>query len=76
MARGLVGRAFINLELHGVDLLDRHDHLEALAAHQLDLRLPLERKWAVLGAIVEELRGAGYEFVRLDEAARQLARAA
>jgi hypothetical protein len=76
MARGLVGRPFINLELHGVDLLDQHDHLEALAAHQLDLRLPLERKWAVLVAIVQELRGAGYTFVRLDEAARQLAQAA
>lgn len=76
MARGLVGRAFINLELHGVDLLDQHDHLQTLAAHQLDLRLPLERKWAVLGALVEELRGAGYAFVRLDEAARRLAPAA
>lgn len=76
MARSLVGRELINLELHGVDLLDQHDHLAALAAQQLDLRLPLERKWAVLGAVVEELRGAGYAFVRLDEAARQLARAA
>lgn len=73
MARGLVGRELINLELHGVDLLDRYDHLAGLAAQQLDLRVPLERKWAVLSAIVEELRGAGYAFLRLDEAAQELA---
>jgi peptidoglycan/xylan/chitin deacetylase (PgdA/CDA1 family) len=76
MARSLVGEPFINLELHGVDLLDEHDHLSALAPHQLDLRLPIERKWAALCAVVEELRGAGYAFVRLDEAARQLAKVA
>lgn len=74
MARGLVGQAFINLELHGIDLLDEHDHLGALAPHQIDVRLPLERKWAVLHAVVEELRGAGYSFMRLDEAAQALAR--
>lgn len=71
MARSLVGQPLINLELHGVDLLDQHDHLQALAAHQFDLSLRLERKWAVLRAVVEELRGAGYAFVRLDEAARE-----
>jgi peptidoglycan-N-acetylglucosamine deacetylase len=74
LARSLIGQELINLELHGVDLLDRHDTgLAALAAHQLDLRVPLERKWAVLSAVVAELRGAGYDFVRLDEAARVLA---
>lgn len=73
LARGLVGQALINLELHGVDLLDQHDHLSELAPHQLDLRVPLERKWAALTAVIEELRGAGYSFLRLDEAARRLA---
>jgi peptidoglycan/xylan/chitin deacetylase (PgdA/CDA1 family) len=69
LARSLVGQELINLELHGVDLLDQHDGLAALAAHQLDLRVPLGRKWDVLSAVVTELRGAGYDFVRLDEAA-------
>jgi peptidoglycan-N-acetylglucosamine deacetylase len=69
LARSLVGQELINLELHGVDLLDRHDGLAALAAHQLDLRVPLARKWDVLSAVVTELRAAGYDFVRLDEAA-------
>jgi peptidoglycan/xylan/chitin deacetylase (PgdA/CDA1 family) len=72
MARSLVGQPFINLELHGVDLLDQHDHLQALAAHQFDLRVSLEHKWAALGAVVDELRSAGYEFVRLDDVARRL----
>lgn len=72
MARSLVGQPFINLELHGVDLLDQDDHLRALAAHQFDLRVSLEHKWAALGAVVDELRSSGYEFVRLDEVARRL----
>jgi peptidoglycan/xylan/chitin deacetylase (PgdA/CDA1 family) len=75
LARSLVGQKLINLELHGVDLLDRHDGLAALAAHQLDLRVPLGRKWDVLSAVVTELRGAGYAFVRLDEAASAFASA-
>jgi peptidoglycan/xylan/chitin deacetylase (PgdA/CDA1 family) len=75
MARSLVGQSFINLELHGVDLLDEHDQLQALAPYQFDLRIALERKWAVLGGVVAELRAAGYSFVRLDEAARAFAAA-
>jgi hypothetical protein len=55
-----------------VDLLDRHDGLEALAQHQADLRVPLATKWNTFAAVVAELRRAGYEFVRLDHAARVL----
>jgi peptidoglycan/xylan/chitin deacetylase (PgdA/CDA1 family) len=73
LTRSLVGQAFINLELHGIDLLDAHDGLEALAPRQLDLRVPLGSKWDTLSAVVAELRGAGYAFVRLDEAAREFA---
>jgi peptidoglycan-N-acetylglucosamine deacetylase len=74
LTRSLIGQELINLELHGVDLLDRHDGLEALAPHQLDLRLPLRRKWDTLTAVIAELRRAGYAFVRLDEAAREFGR--
>jgi peptidoglycan-N-acetylglucosamine deacetylase len=73
LARSLIGCELINLELHGVDLLDAHDGLGALAAHQPDVRLPLERKWATFVAVIAELRAAGYRFVRLDEAAREFA---
>lgn len=73
LARGLVGAELVNLELHGIDLLDAADGLEALAAHQPDVRLALERKWETFVAVIAELRAAGYAFVRLDEAARELA---
>lgn len=69
LTRSLIGQELINLELHGVDLLDQHDGLDELAPHQLDLRVPLRRKWAVFSEIVAVLRRAGYSFVRLDEAA-------
>jgi peptidoglycan-N-acetylglucosamine deacetylase len=72
-ARGLVGAELINLELHGIDLLDAADGLEELAPHQPDVRLALERKWETFVAVIAELRSAGYAFVRLDEAARELA---
>ena len=70
LVRGLIGQSFVNLELHGIDLLDQNDQLSELGRHQLDLRIPLERKWQTLLAVVDELRAADYEFVRLDEAAR------
>jgi hypothetical protein len=69
LVRGLIGQSFVNLELHGIDLLDQNDQLSELGQHQFDLRIPLERKWQTLVAVVAELRAAGYEFVRLDEAA-------
>jgi peptidoglycan/xylan/chitin deacetylase (PgdA/CDA1 family) len=72
LARSLVGEPLINLELHGVDLLDQHDGLEQLAALQVDLRVPLAQKKQTLAVVVETLRGAGYEMVTLSEAARRL----
>jgi peptidoglycan-N-acetylglucosamine deacetylase len=70
LAASLVGQALVNIELHGIDLLDEHDGLSELAPQQLDLRVPLGTKWDVLSEVVRVFRGAGYSFVRLDEAAR------
>lgn len=63
---------FVNLELHGIDVLDRHDGLEALVPHQYDVRIPVERKLKILGSVVSELRRRGYTFCRLDAAAQRV----
>ena len=73
LTKGVIGDPFINLELHGIDVLDEHDEgLAALAPHQKDLRVPVAKKLAVLTAVIETLRGAGYAFVTLDEGAARL----
>jgi peptidoglycan-N-acetylglucosamine deacetylase len=74
LARQMLGRPLINLELHGIDLLDAQDGLGLLAAHQRDLRAPVSRKAASLRAVVRTLRGDGYEFVTLRDAAGAFAR--
>jgi hypothetical protein len=73
LARGCVGEPFVNLELHGIDVLDASDGLEALRGHQPDVRVPVTTKIAALHAAIGELREAGYEFVTHREAARALA---
>lgn len=73
LTRMVEGEPLVNLELHGIDVLDEHDAgLSDLAASQRDLRVPRARKEAVLDAVVDTLRRAGYAFVTLDEAAAQL----
>ncbi|HRG97967.1 MAG TPA: polysaccharide deacetylase family protein [Polyangiaceae bacterium] len=76
VARWLVGACagepLVNLELHGIDLLDAADGLGALAPHQPDVRVPLARKRAALRAAVDVLKRAGYTFVTLEEAAAAL----
>jgi hypothetical protein len=73
LARRIVGRPLVNLELHGIDLSDAQaDGLAFLAPHQSDLRLSLERKRDALMAVVSELRDAGYELVTLAQAAQRL----
>lgn len=67
--RRVSGLPFVNLELHGIDVLDRHDGLEALAPYQFDVRILVAKKLEVLSGVVTQLRAAGYSFVRLDEAA-------
>lgn len=72
----VVGEPLVNLELHGVDLLDDRDEgLASLATSQRDLRVSVERKKASLAAVVERLRASGYAFVTMDEAAAAFAKA-
>ncbi len=73
LTRMCIGRPLVNLELHGIDVLDADDGLEALAPHQLDVRIPRARKVAALRSVVDTLRESGHEFVTLGEAARRLA---
>lgn len=69
----IVGRSFVNLELHGIDLADAaRDDLGFLAAHQPDLRKTATEKEAALRAALELLRSEGYRFVTLAGAAREL----
>jgi peptidoglycan/xylan/chitin deacetylase (PgdA/CDA1 family) len=73
MTKLVVGSPLVNLELHGIDVLDTHDGFPELRDHQLDTRIPYARKMAALDAAIDELRRAGYAFVRLDEAAEHFA---
>jgi peptidoglycan-N-acetylglucosamine deacetylase len=73
LARMCVGEPLVNLELHGIDVLDAADGLEALRAHQPDVRVPRGRKLEGLRGAVEVLRDAGYAFVTLADAARAVA---
>jgi hypothetical protein len=67
-----VGDPLVNLELHGIDVLDAEDGLEALRPHQPDVRVAHTRKLDAILASVEELRRAGYSFVTMREAAAAL----
>ena len=69
LAQGVAGEPLVNLELHGVDALDRHDGLEALAKHQPDLRVSWHKKLDAIDAALGVLRGKGYACVRMDELA-------
>ncbi|HVJ88829.1 MAG TPA: polysaccharide deacetylase family protein [Labilithrix sp.] len=69
LAKMCVGEPLVNLELHGIDVLDASDGLEALRPHQPDVRLPSARKIDAILAAVEVLREAGYTFVTMREAA-------
>ena len=76
LARMCVGEPLVNLELHGIDVLDASDGLEGLRPHQLDVRVDKENKLRALRAAVGELRHAGYSFVTLREAAAAMANGA
>ena len=75
LTRLVIGAPLVNLELHGIDLLDTVDGLEALVPYQPDVRVSVDRKQAIFSEAVRSLRRAGYAFVRLDEAAERFQRA-
>jgi peptidoglycan/xylan/chitin deacetylase (PgdA/CDA1 family) len=72
LATMCIGEPLVNLELHGIDVLDADDGLQALRPHQPDVRVPLGRKIESLRAAIETLRGAGYGFVTLGEVAERV----
>lgn len=74
LARMCVGEPFVNLELHGIDVLDASDGLEALRGHQHDVHVANAKKLEALHATYEVLRRAGYAFVTMREAAAELSR--
>ena len=71
LTRMVVGEPVVNLELHGIDALDASDGLEPLRAVQPDVRIAWQDKLETLSQSLQELRRAGYSFVRLDEAAQR-----
>jgi hypothetical protein len=73
LAKMCVGEPLVNLELHGIDVLDAGDGLEALRPHQPDVRVAATRKLEALHAVYEVFRKAGYAFVTMREAAEAFA---
>ncbi len=73
LTRMVVGEPVVNLELHGMDVLDAGDGLDALRGHQPDVRVEQAHKVRILGSVFELLRSEGYRFVTLEDAARQVA---
>jgi len=69
LAKACIGEPLVNLELHGIDVLDASDGLEALRPHQVDVRVSAKRKIEAILAAVELLRDEGYTFVTMREAA-------
>ena len=72
LARMCVGEPLVNLELHGIDVLDAADGLEPLRPHQPDVRVAAATKLAALHAVFDLFRKAGYAFVTLREAAERM----
>lgn len=72
LTRMVLGEPVVNLELHGMDVLDESDGLSALCGHQPDVRVAWPNKLLALAAAIRMLKGAGYRFVTLEDAARQV----
>ncbi|MBX3231596.1 MAG: polysaccharide deacetylase family protein [Labilithrix sp.] len=73
LAKMCVGEPLVNLELHGIDVLDAADGLEELLPHQPDVRVAQARKVDAILAACAELAAAGYTFVTMREAAATFA---
>lgn len=75
LTQQLLNEPFINLELHGIDVLDVHDGLSELGPVQRDLRIAWQRKIRVFTAVIHQLKDAGFSFVTLRRAAQSLTEA-
>lgn len=74
LARAMVGRPFVNLELHGIDASDGDlDGIGPLAERLPELKRSAEHKLQNLRVVIRRLEAAGYRFVTLDSAAQQVA---
>lgn len=70
LAKQMVGREVVTLELHAMDLADRdEDGLGWLAPHEPALSRTAAQKARAIGAAIEALRAHGYRFVTAEEAA-------
>ncbi len=69
LTRLVTGEPLVNLELHGIDVLDANDGFPELRGQQPDAAIPHARKLEALSAAVDTLKRAGYSFVTLTEAA-------
>ncbi len=74
LTRMCLGEPLVNLELHGIDVLDASDGLEALVPHQPDVRVQLQTKLDALSEAVTMMSKRGYQFVTLSEAAQKSSR--
>jgi len=72
LARSVVGEPVVVLELHGIDVLDADDGLDALVPYQPDVRRSVSEKIETLRRVVRVFRDSGYEFVRSDDAAERI----
>ena len=72
LTRAAVTSDTVNLELHGMDVLDVDDGLGALAGHQPDVRVSVLDKLRRLGAAIGALREHGFSFVSMREIAARV----
>jgi peptidoglycan/xylan/chitin deacetylase (PgdA/CDA1 family) len=73
LSRLMVGRPLVNLELHGIDLVDpAADAVSFLQRYQPELRRTLAIRRDAIERAVTVLRDAGYEFVRLRDVANAM----
>lgn len=74
LARAMIGRPFINLELHGIDASDGDlDGIGPLAQRLPELKRSADHKLQNLRVVVRRLEAAGYHFVTLESAAAKVA---